>query len=126
MEEEKRERLGAIEAKFADRIWEMAPVSSAELVRIGEELFHWKRTTVYTVLKRLCDKGLFENDHGTVHEKISRESYYANQSRRFVEEAFDGSLPAFLAAFAGERGLTEKEVQDIRNMIAAYTETEEK
>ena len=104
----------------------MAPVSSAELVRIGEELFHWKRTTVYTVLKRLCDKGLFENDHGTVRVKISRESYYANQSRRFVEEAFDGSLPAFLAAFAGERGLTEKEVQDIRNMIAAYTETEEK
>ena len=63
MEEEKRERLGVIEAKFADRIWEMAPVSSAELVRIGEELFHWKRTTVYTVLKRLCDNAMEAMNH---------------------------------------------------------------
>lgn len=124
MEEEKMERLGAIEAKFADRIWKMSPVSSAELVRVGEEMFHWKRTTVYTVLKRLCDKGLFENDHGTVRAKISRESYYGAQSRQFVEETFAGSLPAFLTAFVEGRGLTVQEAEDLRKMIAEY-ETEE-
>ena len=119
-------QLGVVESRFADIIWKNEPVSSSALVKLAGEELQWKRTTAHTVLRRLCDKGLFENDHGTVRVKISRESYYANQSRRFVEEAFDGSLPAFLAAFAGERGLTEKEVQDIRNMIAAYAETEEK
>ncbi len=120
------EKLGVVEAQFADRIWESAPVTSAELVRIGEEAFGWKRTTVYTVLKRLCDKGLFANDHGTVRARITREDYYAAQSRQFVAETFEGSLPAFIAAFVGGRGLTEKEAEDIRKMIAAYTETEEK
>ena len=111
------EKLGVIEAKFADRIWECAPVTSSELVHIGEEMFSWKRTTVHTVLKRLCDKGLFENDHGTVHIRISREEYYAGQSRQFVEENFDGSLPAFIAAFVGGRKLTPAEAEKIRKMI---------
>ncbi len=119
------EKLGVVEARFADRIWERAPVTSAELVRIGEEMFGWKRTTVYTVLKRLCDKGLFANDHGTVRTKVTREDYYAAQSRQFVADTFDGSLPAFFAAFVGEGRLTAEEAETLRKMIAAY-ETEGK
>ena len=111
------EKLGVVEAQFADRIWESAPVTSAELVRMGEEAFGWKRTTVYTVLKRLCDKGLFQNDGGLVTVKMSREEFYARQSRQYVDDSFHGSLPAFIAAFTKGRRLTEEERDELRRMI---------
>ena len=96
-------QLGVIEARYADMIWEHEPVSSSELVKLTEEAFHWKRTTAHNVLRRLCDKGLFRNDNGTVTSLISREEFYAMQSRQFVEDTFEGSLPAFLAAFTKDR-----------------------
>ena len=93
-------RLGAVEARFADLIWANAPLSSGELVKRCAQELEWKKSTTYTVLKKLCDRGIFQNQGGTVTALISRQDFYARQSRRFVDESFDGSLPAFLAAFA--------------------------
>lgn len=110
-------QLGVIEARFANMIWEHAPVSSSELVKLAAEAFSWKRTTTHTVLKRLCNKGLFENNKGTVTCLISRPQFYSIQSRKFVEDTFDGSLPAFIAAFTKNNTLTPEEASEIRKMI---------
>ena len=110
-------QLGVIEARFADMIWEREPVRSSELVKLAAEVFQWKRTTTHTVLKRLCDKGLFENNKGTVTCRITREQFYSLQSRKFVEDSFAGSLPAFVAAFTKERALTPEEAAQIRRII---------
>lgn len=110
-------QLGAIEARFADLIWEREPVTSSELVKLAAEAFTWKRTTTHTVLKRLCEKGLFENNKGVVTSVISRSRFYSMQSRKFVEETFDGSLPAFFAAFTQNNRLTEEEAEEIMDMI---------
>ena len=101
-------QLGVVEARYADIIWEHEPVSSSELVKLTEEAFHWKRTTAHNVLRRLCDKGL---------SLISRDEFYAMQSRQFVEDTFEVSLPAFLAAFTKDRALTAEEAAKIRRMI---------
>ncbi len=113
---------GTIEAKFADIIWENEPVSSAELAKKSEELFKWKKSTTYTVLKRLCDKGVFQNIKGTVTSLVSRQEIYAVQSEKFVEETFDGSLPAFLAAFTARKSLSAAEVAELRKMIDEFEE----
>ncbi|MCM1189590.1 MAG: BlaI/MecI/CopY family transcriptional regulator [bacterium] len=110
-------QLGVIEARFADMIWEREPVTSSELVKLAAEVFTWKRTTTHTVLKRLCDKGLFRNDNGTVSSLISREQFYSLQSRSFVNDTFAGSLPAFIAAFTAGGRLTPEEAEQIRRMI---------
>lgn len=114
MEERK---LGAIEAKFADIIWKNAPVTTAQLVKIGQQELNWKRTTTYTVLKRLCEKGLFQNDNGTVTILLSKEEFETEQSCRFVEETFHGSLPAFLAAFSRQSKLTPQEIEELQRLI---------
>ena len=110
-------QLGVIEARFADMIWEREPVRSSEQVKLAAEVFQWKRTTTHTVLKRLCDKGLFENNKGTVTCRITREQFYSLQSRKFVEDSFAGSLPAFVAAFTKEKALTPEEAAEIRRII---------
>lgn len=110
-------QLGVIEARFADMIWEREPVRSSELVKLAAEVFQWKRTTTHTVLKRLCDKGLFENNKGTITCRITREQFYSLQSRKFVEDSFAGSLPAFVAAFTKEKALTPEEAAEIRRII---------
>ncbi len=114
--------LGAVESRFADMIWQNEPISSAELSRVAEKALGWKKTTSYTVLKRLCDKGIFENCKGTVKSLISKEEFNSLQSERFVEETFQGSLPAFLAAFTRGKKLTEKEVSALRRMIDEFEE----
>lgn len=115
-------QMGAIESRFADIIWEHEPMSSAELAKLSEEQLQWKKTTSYTVLKRLCDKGIFQNQKGTVTSLISKEEFYSLQSERFVAETFDGSLPAFLAAFTARKNLTSEEVAHLRRMIQEYEE----
>ena len=110
-------KLGLVEARFADLIWENAPISSGALVRLCEGELGWKKSTTYTVLKKLCQRGMFRNEGGEVTALISREEFFAAQSRRFVEESFDGSLPAFIAAFAAGKGLTAREIAEIRTMI---------
>lgn len=115
-------QMGAIESRFADIIWENEPISSKELSKRSEELLDWKKSTTYTVLKRLCDKGIFQNNKGTVSSVISRQEFYSVQSERFVEETFDGSLPAFLAAFTARKSLTPEEVEQLRRLVAEYEE----
>ncbi len=113
-------QMGAVESKFAEIIWSSEPISASELAKKADEAFKWKKTTTYTVLKRLCDKGIFKNEKGTVTSIISKESYYALQSEKFVDETFNGSLPAFLAAFTSRKNLTDKEIEQLRKMIAEY------
>lgn len=120
-----KERLGAIESRFADIVWEHAPLSSAELVRLCAAALDWKRTTTYTVLKKCCAGGLFCLENGTVSVLVPREDYYALQSEKFVEETYAGSLPAFIAAFTKRKQLTENEIAEIRRMIDTFKETEE-
>ncbi len=115
-------QLGAVESRFAELIWEHAPLSSSELVKLCEAALSWKKSTTYTVLKRLCDKGIFQNDRGTVSALLSKEEFYARQSERFVEETFRGSLPAFLAAFTSRRTVKPEEIAQIRALIDQYEE----
>ena len=115
-------QMGPIESRFADLIWENEPITSVELAKRGEELFLWKKSTTYTVLKRLCDKGIFQNQKGIVTSRISREELYSVQSERFVEENFNGSLPAFIAAFTAKRTLTPDEIAELRRMVDEYEE----
>ena len=115
-------RLGMVEARFADIVWQHQPLSTKELVALCEKELHWKRTTTYTVLKKLCERGIFATENSMVAARLSREEFYAIQSERFVEETFDGSLPAFIAAFASRKKPSAKELEEIRRMMASFEE----
>lgn len=110
-------RMGTIESRFADMIWENEPVPSPELVKLAERELNWKKSTTYTVLKRLCERGIFQNQGGVVTSLISRQDFYAVQSEKFVEETFSGSLPAFLAAFTTRKKLSEEEIAELQALI---------
>ena len=110
-------KLGAVERRFAELIWANAPMSSAALVALAKEQLDWKRTTTYTVLKRLCERGLFELTEGTVTALVSRAEFYEKQSREYVDASFDGSLPAFLAAFSRSRKLKPEEIESLQRLI---------
>ena len=110
-------KLGAVESRFADMIWENEPVPSPELVKLAERELSWKKSTTYTVLKRLCERGIFQNRGGVVTSLISRQDFYAVQSEKFVEETFSGSLPAFLAAFTTRKKLSEEEITELQALI---------
>lgn len=115
-------RLGAVEAKFADIVWLNAPLTTKELILICEKELNWKRTTTYTVLKKLCEKGLFKTENSIVSCLISKEDFYSMQSESFVENTFEGSLPAFIAAFTKRKKLSEKELKEIKDMINSFEE----
>lgn len=115
-------QLGVIESRFADIIWENEPISSNTLAKKSEEILKWKKSTTYTVLKRLCDKGLFKNEKGTVTSLISKADFYSMQSERFVKDTFDGSLPAFLAAFTARQELKPEEIAELRRIVDEYGE----
>ena len=110
-------RMGAIESRFADMIWENEPIPSPELVKLAARELSWKKSTTYTVLKRLCERGIFRNQGGIVTSLISRRDFYAVQSEKFVEETFSGSLPAFLAAFTTRKKLSEEEITELQALI---------
>ena len=113
-------KLGPIETRFAEMIWANAPVSSGELVKMCQRELEWKKSTTYTVLKKLCEQGLFQNEGGVVTVLVSRDEFFALQSEKFVEEHFAGSLPAFVAAFTARKALSTGEVAQIRRMIEGY------
>ena len=115
-------QMGTIEAKFADIIWEREPIPSTELVRIAAAEFDWKKSTTYTVLKRLCEKGIFKNEGGSVTSVITKDDFYAARSEQFVEETFGGSLPAFIAAFTKRKALSKSELDELRRMVEEYEE----
>ena len=110
-------QLGAAEGRFAEIIWASAPVSSGELVRLSAEKLGWKKSTTYTVLRRLCDKGLFRNEGGVVTVLVDRVGFEESQTRQFVSESFGGSLPAFLAAFTARKKLTGEEITELQRLI---------
>ena len=110
-------KMGVIESRFADFIWNDEPITSGQLVKMAEKELGWKATTSYTVLKRLCERGIFQNKDGAVTSLISREEYYALQSEQYVEETFGGSLPAFLTAFGTRKKLSEKEIDELQKII---------
>lgn len=110
-------RMGTAEAKFADIIWDNEPISSGDLAKLANQEFEWKKTTSFTVLKRLCERGLFQNQNGTITSLISKEDFYARHSELYVEEAFGGSLPAFLTAFGTRKKLTDREIDEIQKII---------
>lgn len=110
-------KMGVLESRFADLIWNNEPLASRELVKMTQAELGWKSTTSYTVLKRLCDRGIFQNQNSVVTSLISRDEFYAEQCDRFVKETFDGSLPAFLAAFGAKNKLTGREVDELKRLI---------
>ena len=112
-------KLGEVESVFADIIWNNEPLSSRRLAELAQERLNWKRTTTYTVLKRLCDRELFQNKDSIVTSLVSREEFYARQSEQFVEETFQGSLPAFLAAFGSRKQLSDVEIDELQKVIDA-------
>lgn len=112
--------LGAVQERFADIIWENEPVNSGELVRICKEKLNWKKPTTYTVLRKLCEKGLFKNENGIVTSLVSQDTFYSAKSEKIIEESFAGSLPAFVAAFISRKNLTEQEAEVIQRMIDAF------
>lgn len=110
-------KLGKMETRFAELIWANAPISSGELVRLCQEKLEWKKSTTYTMLRRLCQRGVFENREGTVTALLSREEVLARQSEAFLEENFQGSLPRFLAAFTARKPLSDQEVRELEALI---------
>lgn len=112
--------LAPIESRFADIIWKHEPLSSAHLARLSLEEIGWKKSTTYTVLKRLCNRGIFKNEKGTVSAVVSRDEFYAIRGEMLIDEAFTGSLPAFIAAFASRKGITAEEAESLRKIISEY------
>ncbi len=110
-------KLGAVESRFAEIIWENEPITTNQLTKICSDQLQWKRTTTYTVLKKLSEKGIFKTENSIVTSVISRREFEAMQSEQFVEETFKGSLPAFLAAFATRKKLTDQEIDEMEKLI---------
>lgn len=110
-------KLGPIETRFAEIIWANAPLTTNQLIKLCAEELGWKRTTTYTVLKKLCDKGIFKTENSAVTTLISKAQFEGLQSEQFIEENFRGSLPAFLTAFGSRKKLTEEEIQEIQKLI---------
>ncbi len=115
-------KLGVVETRFAELIWQKEPLPSGELVKLCEKELNWKKPTTYTVLRKLCERGIFQNEGGTVRSRISKADFYALQSEKFVEDTFRGSLPAFLAAFTSRKKLSSEDVEKLRKMIEDYKE----
>ncbi|MDE7477637.1 MAG: BlaI/MecI/CopY family transcriptional regulator [Lachnospiraceae bacterium] len=118
----KEYRLAEGEAKFADLIWDNEPIGSMQLVKLSETQLGWKKSTTYTVLKKLCGRGLFQNEDAVVTSLVTREEFVSGKSRQFVEESFGGSLPKFLTAFIGKQKLSNSEVEELKILIENYKE----
>ncbi|ABX42685.1 BlaI/MecI/CopY family transcriptional regulator [Lachnoclostridium phytofermentans] len=110
-------KLGVMETRFADLIWSNEPLTSGDLVKLSEIELNWKKSTTYTILRRLCDRGFFQNRDGIVTSIISKQEFTALQSEKFVEETFDGSLPKFLTAFTMRKKLSDKEINELQKLI---------
>ena len=114
--------LGAVQERFADIVWANEPIGSGDLVKICERELNWKKPTTYTVLRKLCEKGLFKNENGVVTSLVSKEAFYSARSEQIIETSYSGSLPAFIAAFISRKKLTASEAEEIQRMIDAFKE----
>jgi len=118
----KEYKLSESEKKFAELIWQNEPIGSGDLVKLCEKEMKWKKSTTYTVLKKLCDKGIFRNENAEVSSLVTRDEYYARQSIRFVEDTFGGSLPKFIAAFISGRKLSKQQAEELKRLIDGHKE----
>ena len=112
--------LGNIQERFADIIWTHEPIGSRELANICEKELGWKRPTTYTVLRKLCEKGLFQNNEGTVSSVVPKDEYYSVKSKQIIEQSYNGSLPSFVAAFVSRKSISEEEVSELQKLIDSF------
>lgn len=110
------------ENELAQIIWENEPLKSGQLVKLAQEQLHWKKSTTYTVLRKLCDNGIFQNEEAVVASRISREEYARLKGERYLEENYGGSLPGFVAAFLKKKKLNRREIEQLSQMIEDYKE----
>ena len=110
-------KLGKMEARFAELIWANAPIPSGDLVRLCRQELEWKKSTTYTMLRRLCQRGVAQNRDGMVTSVLSRREVEGMQSEEFLRETFQGSLPRFLAAFTSRARLTPEEIRELEEII---------
>ena len=110
-------KLGEVEMKFAEIIWENEPLSSGQLVKLCEDKLQWKKSTTYTILRRVCERGLFKNEEGMVSSNVTKQEFLSNKTEQFIEETFQGSLPGFIAAFTSNRKLSDEEVEELKKLI---------
>lgn len=118
-------KLGEMEKRLADLIWDNAPVTTRKLTELCQVAFDWKRTTTYTMLKRLCDRGLFANENGTVVIVTTKDEFNMAQSQNFINETFDGSLPMFLTLFTKNKKLNKEDIDQLQRLIDSYKEEDE-
>ena len=118
----KEYKLTESEEKFAELIWQNEPIGSGDLVKLCEKEMKWKKSTTYTVLKKLCEKGIFQNENAIVLSLVTKDEYYAKQSIRFVEDTFGGSLPKFLTAFISEKKLSKRQAEELKKLIDQHKE----
>lgn len=110
-------KLGVIETRFAEIVWENEPLTTNQLIKLCAEELKWKRTTTYTVLKKLCDKGIFQTENSVITALISKQEFEGMRSEQFVDETFKGSLPAFLTAFNSRKKLSNADIDEIQKLI---------
>ena len=110
-------KLGEQEMRFADLLWNNAPISSSNIVSPAAEVMNWKKSTTYTMLHRLYEHGIFKHENATIAVLMSRNKFYPWQSRKYVEDAFGGSLPRFVASFIGDKSLTNKQADELVRLI---------
>ena len=114
-------KLAELEAKFADLIWENEPVISTKLVKIAERELGWKKSTTYTVLRKLCERGIFKNENAVVASVFKKDEFYAKQSQSYVDDTFGGSLPRFLTAFVSGRKLNAAQAEELKRLIDEHS-----
>ncbi len=112
--------LGAVQERFADLVWANEPIGSGDLVKVCEKELGWKKPTTYTVLRKLCEKGLLRNEDGVVTTLMTRDDFYSAKSEQIIEDSYEGSLPAFIAAFTSHKKLSNAEVDEIQKMIDEF------
>lgn len=116
--------IGEVQERFANLVWDHEPIPSGQLVKLCEQELNWKKPTTYTVLRKLCEKGLFRNEDGLVSAVLTREQFASRRSEQFVDNAFHGSLPAFVAAFTAQKSLSAQEAEEIQQMIDKFRKEE--
>lgn len=113
-------KLAEIESRFVELVWQREPIASGELVSLCEKELNWKKSTTYTVLRRLSQKGILKNEDAMVSSRIKKEEYMARCSEQVVEDTFEGSLPQFVAAFMSRKKLSRKQIEEIQKLIDDY------
>lgn len=108
------------EMQLAQIIWENEPLPSRELVRLAGERLNWKKSTTYTVLRKICENGIFQNENTIVTSQMNQEEYARRKGERYLEENFNGSLPGFVAAFLKRKKLSKKEIEELAQLIEEY------